>query len=244
MGTTELAVPKVIEILAPEGEYEKKRIALRSEYSAVLAESKKIKAIETSEQAEAATKFGRLLQTASKETATFFTGVKQMIDSIKKPVLAAEKDDVNPYENEKARLGNLLTKFQLAERQRVAEEERQARIKAEQDAESERLSRSLELAASGEMEAAETVMEEPIVAAPVVVAATETKFTGSVSRKSYSCEVENLMELVKAVAAGKVLLAAIQPDTSWLNQKARNEKEGFYVPGCKLHTEESTGFRA
>ena len=31
MGTTELALPKIVEILGPDGEYEKGRIRLRSE---------------------------------------------------------------------------------------------------------------------------------------------------------------------------------------------------------------------
>ena len=246
MGTTELALPRIIEILGPDGEYEKKRIALRSEYSAVVVASQKLTAIVTAEDAEEATKYGRLLQVAVKETEAFFKGVKSTIDDIKKPILQAEKDDSNPYNSEKTRLGGLLTAYQAAERRKREEEERIAREAAEKQAQEEALQRAIDLAAAGEDEAADAVLEEPIVAAPVVIPASAPKPTGSVARKSYKAEVTDLKALVAAAAAGKVPLLALQANETFIGQQARSMGEAFegLYPGVKLLVTESTSFRS
>ena len=246
MGTTsvELTIPKLAELLAPKGEFELKRIELKNEYSGVLAAAKKVTVIDSPESAEEATKLGRLLQVAVSETSAIFTNVKRMVDAVKKPLLEGEKADCGAYESEKKRLGELLTDFQITERRKREAEERAAREEAQRQAEADAQQRALELAAMGEDEAAEAVLEEPVVAAPVVIAATAPKPTGSVARKNYSIKVTDLKALVAAVAQGKVLLAAIEPNEAWLAQKARNEKEGFSVPGVELVVTESTSFRS
>ncbi len=246
MGTTstELALPKIVEILGPSGAYETKRIALRNEYGAVVAAAKKLTVIETAEDAEQATQYGRLLQVATKETEAFFKSIKSTIDDIKKPILQAEKDDSNPYNTEKARLGGLLTGYQAEQRRLREEEERKAREASEKQAQEDALQRAIELAAAGEDEAADAVLEEPIVAAPVVIPNAAPKPTGSVARKNYTIRVTDLKALVAAVAKGEVMILAIEANESWLAQKAKNEKEAFSVPGVELVITESTSFRA
>lgn len=244
MGTTELVLPKLVEILAPEGTYEKRRIALRGEYAQIVVASKKLTVIETAEQAEEATQYGRTFQNGLKEMEVFFKGIKSQIDDIKKPVLQAEKDDTGPLNQEKARLGGLLTAYQAAQRRIREEEERQARIAAEKQAEEEALQRAIELAAAGEDEAAEAVLEEPIIAAPVVIPASAPKPVGSVARLNYRAEVTDLMKLVKAVAAGTVPLMAIVANEQFLNNQARTFKEGLSYPGVEVKKSESTSFRS
>lgn len=249
MGTTtavgtELVLKNVIEVLGPSGTYEKRRIALRNEYGQVVLAAKKLETIESTEQAEEATQYGRLLQTATKETEAFFKKVKSQIDDIKKPVLAAEKEDVGPYNTEKSRLGTLLTGYQAEQRRIREEEERKAREEAQKQAEEEALQRALELAAAGEGEAADAVLEEEVVAAPVIIQAVAPKPTGSVGRKNYSAEVFDLKALVAAVAAGTVPLMAIVANESFIGNQARAMKEAFSMPGVKLKVTESTSFRS
>ena len=244
MGTTELALPRIVEILGPEGEYSKKRLALRNEYSAVVVASQKLTAIVTAEDAEEATKYGRLLQVAVKETEAFFKGVKSTIDDIKKPVLQAEKDDSNPYNAEKNRLGGLLTAYQAAERRKREEEERIAREVAEKQAQEEALQRAIELAAAGEDEAADAVLEEPVIAAPVVIPASAPKPTGSVARKNYDIEITDLKALVAAVAAGTMPSLCLVANESFIRNQAKAMKEAFSMPGVKLVVTESTSFRS
>lgn len=241
---TELVLKGVVEILGPSGTYEKRRIALRNEYGAVVAAAKMLTVIETADQSEEATQYGRLLQTAAKETEAFFKTVKSQIDDIKKPVLQAEKDDSGPYNTEKARLGGLLTAYQSEQRRLREIEEQKAREAAQKQAEEDALQRALELAAAGESEAADAVLEEEVIAAPVVIQAAAPKPTGSVARKTYSAEVVDLKALVAAVAAGTVPLMAILPNESFIGNQARAMKEAFSMPGVKLKTSESTSFRA
>ena len=242
--TTALALPRIIEILGPSGEYEIKRIALRNEYGAIVLASKKVTVIETAAQAEEATQYGRLLQTAAKETETFFKGVKTQIDSIKAPVLQAEKDDTGPYNTEKARLGGLLTAYQAAERRKREEEERIAREAAQKQAEEDAIQRALDLAAVGESEAADAVLEEEVVAAPVIIPVSAPKPTGSVARKNYTIEVTDLKALVTAVVAGQVPQMAVVANEAFISSLAKSMKESFSMPGVKLIITESTSFRS
>ena len=91
MGTTELALPRIVEVLAPGGEYEVGRIALRKEHGVVLENAKKVTSVSTAEDAEEVTRFGRLLQAATGEAEKFYKGYKQQIDAIKAPILLLTK---------------------------------------------------------------------------------------------------------------------------------------------------------
>ena len=242
--STELVLKSVVEILGPSGTYETKRIALRNEYGAIVQASKKLTVVDTAEKAEEATQYGRLLQAAAKETETFFKGVKSQIDDIKKPVLQAEKDDTGPYNTEKARLGGLLTAYQAEQRRLREIEEQKAREVAQKQAEEEAIQRALELAAAGESEAADAVLEEPIIAAPVIIAASAPKPTGSVARKNYDIEITDLKALVAAVTAGQVPTMALVANESFIRSLAKSMKESFSMPGVKLVITESTSFRS
>jgi hypothetical protein len=57
---------------------------------------------------------------------------------------------------------------------------------------------------------------------------------GFSSRPVYGCEVVNLMELVKAVAAGRAPIGLVQANETALRQRASADKEGFDLPGCRL----------
>jgi hypothetical protein len=245
MASTALALPRIIEILGPDGEYEKKRLALRGEYGQVVLAARALTVISSGEQAQEAANFGRLLQAATKETEAFYKSVKSQIDDIKKPVLQAEKDDTASYNTEKSRLGGLVQSYQQEVERQRREDERIAREAAEAQAREEVLQRAIELEEAGEGEAAQQLLEEPIIAPPVVLLSpAPSKPTGSVTRTIYSAEVTNFKELVEAVASGKVPLMALLPNDQFLNQQAKSFKEGFSMPGVKLKTDTSTGFRS
>ena len=99
--STALALNQVVELLAPSGAYELKKIALRSEYAPIVASAAKITAITSEEEAQEAANHGRLLQAGLKEIETFVKPIKQKIDSIKNPILADEKALGNPLDEQK-----------------------------------------------------------------------------------------------------------------------------------------------
>lgn len=253
MGTTtavqpsvELVLKSVTEYLAPSGDYEKKKLALKAEYDQVLLSAAKITAITSPEEAESATAHARLLQAGRKEVEAFFKPVKQKIDGIKAPILADEKALGGPLETEQKRIGVLQTAWDAVVEKQDKERQRLADEAAKKQAEEEALQRAIDLAAAGEDEAADAVLEEPVVAAPVVIQSTYSRPTGAVKRKYYKCKVTDFKALVAAVAAGTVPILALQFNESFLNKQADTFKEGFegMYPGCSLDTSTSTSYRA
>ena len=138
----------------------------------------------------------------------------------------------------------MLTAYQAVERRKREEEERVAREAAEKQAQEEALQRAIDLAAAGEDEAANAVLEEPIVAAPVVIPASAPKPTGSVARKNYDIEITDLKALVAAVTAGTLPMLCVVPNESFIRNQAKAMKEAFAMPGVKLIVTESTSFRS
>lgn len=71
-----------------------------------------------------------------------------------------------------------------------------------------------------------------VVSQDADVGAVKAKGMAVVTRYGY--EIIDLMELAKAVVAGTVPLAAFLPNDRWLGNRARNDKDEFKVPGCRL----------
>lgn len=248
MGTQVLEKALVIqfpaEILGPKSEYDRRRLALKAEYDSVLVKAKGLAAIETADDAELAVQLGRLLQAGTKDGEELFTLVKRQCDALKKPVLDQEKAFSDPLENEKKRLGVLLTGWNQKQAQIREEEERKQREAAEKQAREDMLSRAIELEQAGDSEAAEAVLEQPVYAPVVTPSYAPARVSGQVSRMGYSATVVDLKALVKAVADGSAPLACIVPDMSYINAKARLDKDGFILPGCKLDKNSGTSFRS
>ncbi len=83
---------------------------------------------------------------------------------------------------------------------------------------------------------------EMVVAAPVQIAT--AKVSGVSYKSNYSAVVTDLMELVKAVAAGTLPINCIQADTKFLNNQAKAMKETFNYAGCKLNVEKVIASRS
>lgn len=249
MGTSAVETKEIVlvrpgEILGPDSEYEKKRLAIKTEYSQVVLEAKSITTVGSLEELERANNFGRLLQVGSKEIEAFFKPVKQALDSLKKPVLEHERQMASELDTEKRRLGSLITVYS-AEQERLRQEaERAAREEAEKAAREEQLARAIELESAGEAEAAEAVLDEPVYSPVVTRSTAPVRMAGQVGKTAYSATVTDFKQLVKAVMEGKAPWACIVADESYLNSKARLDKEGFSVPGVQLNKESGTHFRA
>jgi hypothetical protein len=123
--------------------------------------------------------------------------------------------------------------LQEQERLRKAEELRLEQA-ARAEEERQRLENAVVLDEMGETDAANTLLEEPVVSVPVFVPRQAPKVTGIVATKTYSAQVTNLQELIRAVADGKVPAMAIQANTVFLGQQARAMKDTFNYPGVKL----------
>lgn len=241
----EIMLPKVGEIVGDDSPFAIHRRELKKEYSGVIGSAAAIKEITSQEDAEKAVQHGRLLQVAQKETEAFFKVFKTRVDDIKKPILEAEKKDVGEIEAEKKRLGVLQAGWDAKVRKEREEADRKAHEEAERQAQEEMLQRAIEMEQAGELDMAEAALEEPVVALPVVTQVQSAPtIAGKVSRVNYSAEVVDLMALVRAVAAGKAPIQALQADLSFIKAQARSFKEGFSLPGCKLLKDDSVSYRS
>lgn len=232
------------EILGPGSEYDKRRLALKGEYAQIILEAQTITIVDSPEALEKANNLGRILQAGSKDAETFFKPIKQQIDGFKAPVLAHEKEFANPLDAEKRRLGVLITTWNEKCAREKEERDRLAREEAEKQAREEQLQRAIELESSGEAEAAEAVLDEPIFAPAVTRSEAPVRMTGQVGKTAYKCLVTDVKALLKAVAEGKAPMQCFMLDQGWLDRKAGLDKEGFDLPGCKLDKTSSVHFRS
>lgn len=116
------------------------------------------------------------------------------------------------------------------QKQREAEE-------AAKKAEEERIvGQAIQAAENGSEAEAEAILDQPVNVAPVILpGATQTK--GVSVREVWGYEVTNLMDLVRAVAAGRVSIQAIRPNEVFLGQQARSLKGEMKVPGVRVFSQ-------
>lgn len=122
--------------------------------------------------------------------------------------------------------------YDQAQAEKAAEEQRQRddAVRAER----ERLAAVAEKAReAGRVEEAQAMAQvaEMVIAPPVTVPVQKT--AGISTRSNWTAEVVDLMELVKAVAAGTQPLSLLQADTTRLTQMAKALKAELNIPGVR-----------
>lgn len=176
-----------------------------------------------------------------------------------------QKADLEEYpkEAEKVLKASLTVYEQRVTQLRRQAEEQAAKIREEAEAaaraqqasttkavekamEEQTLALALEAEARGDTKAAERILEDPRVAvapapAPVVFVPPipvppAPKAEGLSFKDHYRAEVEDMMKLVRAIAAGQgvATVALIEPNQTALDALARTLKEEMSVPGVKL----------
>lgn len=141
-----------------------------------------------------------------------------------------------------------------AERERLAaleREQQEAARKAQEEAQAAAAAGDTEAAAAAAA-AAEVAQQQAAIAAmtaQVVTVAPEveqaSKVSGISGRTTYAAQIDDLLALVKAVAAGQAPIESIQADTKFLNAQARAfKKQGQLYPGVTAVAERSIAARA
>jgi hypothetical protein len=153
----------------------------------------------------------------------------------------SEKSDLKPCQSGEQTCQALLQGWEQ-EREAKAQKELQAAMeKAEQIAQQQR-DRELAQLEAEEAQApddaktviagvADTLKAQPLPVAYTPVKQPYSRPQGHSSRQSYRAEVVNLKMLVQAVANGHADLQCLQANMTYLNSKARQEKEQLTIPG-------------
>lgn len=122
----------------------------------------------------------------------------------------------------------------LAEQDRIRKEEEMRQQKlAQEEAERQQLADASLLDDIGETALANEMLKDKPYVPPVVLPRTTPKVTGISQRETWSATVTSLMDLVKAVAAGKAPIQCLQANTVFLNQQARSMKQALNWPGVR-----------
>jgi hypothetical protein len=190
--------------------------------------------ITTNEDFERAGELLKIIKGLRAEVDSTFDGIISKAHEAHKEAIAQKRKYEAPLaEAERLLKPKLSAYLDEQERQRKAEE---LRLEAEARAEAERqqLENAVVLDDMGETEAANALLSERVQSAPVFVPKQAPKVAGIVPTKTYSAQVVNLMDLIKAVADGRVPAMAIQANTVFLGQQARSMKDTFNYPGVKL----------
>jgi len=153
-----------------------------------------------------------------------------------------EKDDLakcQPYERV---CQTLITKWEEEREEQARQELEAAMEEAEKKAQAERDQQlavlAKEIDAAGESDKAvlsgvrETLGSRPLEVAYTPVKQPYSRPEGhSVRQPTYQAQVINLKMLVEAIVAGHADIQCVQPATTYLNSRARREKEQLCIPG-------------
>lgn len=151
-----------------------------------------------------------------------------------------------PFEAVKKKAGQLVAKYQYEQEQaRLAAEAIERAGKMEEEARM-RAQEAEQLAKEGRVEEGLALLDSPTVtSAPVVSSIGAPKVKGvSAAAEKYKATVTNMVDLVKAVAEGKVPILALEPNEKFLRQQANSMKQLLNYPGVKVERDFSSSFRA
>lgn len=169
-----------------------------------------------------------------RELAETLKPMKQRADSVKAILTDNEKVIGNEYNEVLTSLDPQLDAYETEQR-RLAEIERQKNQKAlDKQAEKDRQKQARELLEQGKDEAAEDLLNRPLVTTAVKARPDIPSVAGQSSRETYDYELVDLIDLAKAVVNRKVPVTYICDNRTILGPLSRNLKEQFNVPGCKL----------
>jgi len=180
--------------------------------------------------------FGKRIKQSMKTIDEYCDPVIDAAHKAHKAACDQKKALYAPFEAAKKIVDAKQIEWYRKEQARAAEELRKSEEEARRKAEEEALANAQALQDAGMTQAAEAVLDTPVVIQKITVAE-PIKAGGESFRETWGSEVVDLMALVKAVAAGTQPLAYLEPNTTALNSAARMFKGTVQIPGVKITSE-------
>ena len=190
---------------------------------------------------DSANSFLRAIKNLQEEIKGTFRPIISAANATWKSALAEEKKHLEPLEKAESLVKDKMLEW-MREQERLRREQ-EAKLQAEAERKRQEAIAKAEAARANGKEAKAEKYEEK--AANIIAPCLSSSFDkGSVSvRKTYHAEVASLIELVKAVAGGKVPLMSIEANLTFLNSQARALKETLDYPGVKVIAEDNLSTR-
>lgn len=155
------------------------------------------------------------------------------LDAAKKGIMDLFRTPIETLNNAATVLNMKLVTWTNEQERKRREEESRIQEELRKREEEERLQAAIEAEQAGETAEAAKILETPAPVAPVKLASTVPSSAALHTRETWSADGTDLMATVKAIAAGKAPLQAVQFDMVFLNQQARAYKSAMNIPGVR-----------
>lgn len=164
--------------------------------------------------------------------STFDPIIKRQLEAHREAIAQKRRHETPLADAERIIKASILG-YQQEQRRIREEERRRLEAEARKREEERRLQEALELEEAGETDAAEELISEPIVTAPVAPLMPAPPKIAAQIRTTWSAEVSDFHELVKFVAANPSFLHLLSADMPSLNQYVRKVQAACNIPGVR-----------
>lgn len=182
---------------------------------------------------DAADALNNAARAEKKSFHAFFDPIDEASRKQRQAVISQGKAIDDPLDYVIKITGQKQAAWMRIEQARVEEERRQKEAEARKLAEEEQRKAAEVLKEAGLTNAAEAVLEAPVVIQKVDVSA-PVKQAGTSYRTSYSAECVSLMDLVKAVAEGRAPICYLEVNQTAINGWAKTTKGTEELPGVRV----------
>lgn len=187
---------------------------------------------------EAANELLRAAKAGESAVRDYFAEIVDRAHKAWKGLVAKREEALAPWIAAKDAIESEMGRYVLAEAERRKAEQRRLEEEARRRAEEEKLAEAIHLEEQGATEEAAAVLDTP-VEAPVVIMPAAPKAENLSTTFTFAAEVVEFERMVCYIAgvqrlAHPELLSLLTCQGPSLNNKARAEKDGFRLPGCRL----------
>lgn len=190
-------------------------------------------AIKDSDSYHKAAQYLQMIKSSRKRVAEILDPFVQAAHGAWKRAVAERNKYDEPLNAAEDIVKPAMATWWTAEQARIQAEQRRLEAEARKREEEQRLAEAVHAEENGDQNAAEAILDKPMNVAPVVLP--QAPRPGGISmRDEWKFEVNNLMELAKAVVAGKIPITAIQANEKFLGQQARSLKGEMKYPGVRV----------
>lgn len=190
--------------------------------------------IQTAEHYQEAGELLKVVKGLRAEVDASFDPIISKAHDAHKEAIAQKRKVEAPLAEAEAILKPRIAAYLNAEEQCRQDEELRLQRQAIEEARQRQLENAAILDDIGATAEANALLEETPAVAPVILQRAAPKVSGVSMSKRYSAEIVNLMDLVKAVAAGKAPIQCLQADLVFLNRQAVAMKQALAYPGVRL----------
>jgi len=200
--------------------------------------------VSSHEDAERANEFLRGVKALAKDIKERFEPAVVAANKAHKELTALRGSLLSPLEDAESHVKRLIGDWTLAERRKADEARRKAEEEARRLAEEEQMARAAALERQGRTMEAQAEIDAPVIVEPAIIAPPDMpKIAWTAVGEKWSARVDNLLALVRHVAANPSMIGLLKADQQALDALARASKRDFSLPGVSAVCEAKVSVR-